>query len=155
VRLLFAQSSLLASCSLSRVTHSFFFFFFFFVRVHTVLLLDEPTAALDSESEKRVVKALRTAMESAKSMVMVTHRLGVIRSLGVNRVIVLDKGRIVESGHPEGLLRLRDGLYASLAREQGIVASAEDDDDIRNGRNSNGDHHHHHDPPTPRPALIE
>ena len=88
-----------------------------------VLLLDEPTAALDSESEKKVVKALRKAMSHAKSMVMVTHRLGVIRSLHVNRVIVLDKGRIVESGHPETLLRNPDGLYASLAREQGITAN--------------------------------
>jgi ATP-binding cassette, subfamily B, bacterial HlyB/CyaB len=79
-------------------------------------------AALDSESEKKVVKALQKAMLHAKSMVMVTHRLGVIRSLNVNRVIVLDKGRIVESGHPEDLLRIPDGLYASLAREQGITA---------------------------------
>ena len=89
----------------------------------TVLLLDEPTAALDSESEKKVVKALRKAMDHAKSMVMVTHRLGVIRSLNVNRVIVLDKGKIVESGHPEDLLRIPNGLYSSLAREQGITAS--------------------------------
>jgi ABC-type multidrug transport system fused ATPase/permease subunit len=88
-----------------------------------VLLLDEPTAALDSESEKNVVGALRKAMNHAKSMVMVTHRLGVIRSLDVNRVVVLDKGRIVEMGHPEDLLFDEpDGWYASLAREQGITA---------------------------------
>jgi ABC-type multidrug transport system fused ATPase/permease subunit len=79
---------------------------------------------LDSESEKNVVGALRQAMIHAKSMVMVTHRLGVIRSLGVNRVVVLDKGRIVEEGHPEDLLRIPGGLYAGLAREQGIVAAA-------------------------------
>jgi ABC-type multidrug transport system fused ATPase/permease subunit len=85
-----------------------------------VLLLDEPTAALDSQSEKLVIEALLNVMKRAKSMVMVTHRLGVIRSLNVNRVIVLDRGRIVEEGHPEDLLRNPDGLYASLAREQGI-----------------------------------
>lgn len=110
-----------------------------------MLLLDEPTAALDSESEKRVVKALRAAMDHAKSMVMVTHRLGVIRSLGVNRVVVLDKGRVVEAGHPEELLKTPDGLYASLAREQGITAAAATNDHM----------HHDHPDPTPRPALIE
>lgn len=92
------------------------------IRAPAVLLLDEPTAALDSESEKLVVAALQTAMEHTKTIVMVTHRLGVVRSLGVNRVIVLDNGEIAELGHPEELLRKENGLYASLAREQGIVA---------------------------------
>ncbi len=93
------------------------------IRKPEVLLLDEPTAALDSESEKKVVRSLREAMKVTKCMIMVTHRLGVVRSLDVNRVIVLEKGRIVESGHPEDLLRREGSLYASLAREQGIVAS--------------------------------
>lgn len=77
---------------------------------------------MDSESEKLVVHALQKAMERTKSMVMVTHRLGVIRSLGVNRVIVLDKGMIVEDGHPEDLLKNENALYTALAKEQGIVA---------------------------------
>lgn len=64
-------------------------------------------------------------MKHTKSMLMVTHRLGVVRSLNVNRVIVLDKGKITESGHPEELLKKEDGLYASLAREQGITAMLE------------------------------
>ena len=83
-------------------------------------------AALDSESEKLVVASLQTAMEYTKGMVMVTHRLGVIRSLGVNRVIVLDKGRVVEEGHPETLLTIENGLYAALAKEQGIVAKRDE-----------------------------
>ena len=83
-------------------------------------------AALDSESEKKVVKALQEALANANCMVMVTHRLGVVRSLNVNRVIVMERGRIVESGHPEDLLRIEDGLYASLAREQGITALEEE-----------------------------
>ena len=53
-------------------------------------------------------------------MVMVTHRLGVIRRLDVNRVVVMDQGKIAEEGHPEELLRKPNGLYANLAREQGI-----------------------------------
>lgn len=82
---------------------------------------------MDSESEKKVVKSLQKAMERTKSMVMVTHRLGVVRALDVNKVIVLDKGMIVENGHPEDLLKMEDGLYAALAREQGIFAKSEDE----------------------------
>jgi len=41
--------------------------------------------------------------------------------LDVNRVIVLDKGKIVEQGHPEELLQDEESLYAGLAREQGIT----------------------------------
>jgi len=93
------------------------------VRQPDVLLLDEPTAALDSQSEKVVVEALKTACEDCESMVMVTHRLGVVRSLNVNRVIVMERGKIVESGHPEDLLKRPSGIYASLAREQGIIST--------------------------------
>jgi len=91
------------------------------IRSPEVLLLDEPTAALDSESERMVVKSLQKAMDQTKSMVMVTHRLGVIRSLDVNKVIVLDKGEIVEYGHPETLLQDEESIYAGLALEQGIT----------------------------------
>jgi ABC-type multidrug transport system fused ATPase/permease subunit len=52
-------------------------------------------------------------------MLMVTHRLGVVRSLGVNKVVVLEQGQVVEVGHPEDLLR-SGGVYAQLAAEQGI-----------------------------------
>ena len=86
---------------------------------------DEPTAALDSQSEGLVVRALLRAMEHSQSMVMVTHRLGVVRSLAVNRVIVMEKGRIVEEGHPEDLLRKPNGWYTNLAREQGITAKTD------------------------------
>mmetsp|Transcript_26001 Transcript_26001/g.38676 ORF Transcript_26001/g.38676 Transcript_26001/m.38676 type:complete len:953 (-) Transcript_26001:53-2911(-) len=95
------------------------------IRSPDVLLLDEPTAALDSKSEKTVVDALQRVMQKgARSMVMVTHRLGVIRSVNVNKVIVLEKGEIAEVGHPEELLQNKDGLYSQLAREQGIVAES-------------------------------
>lgn len=77
---------------------------------------------MDSESEKLVVASLQKAMERTRCMVMVTHRLGIIRSLDVNRVLLLDKGMIVEDGHPEDLLRQENSLYAALAREQGITS---------------------------------
>lgn len=90
------------------------------VRQPDVLLLDEPTAALDSKSEKVVVNALKLAMKRTRCMLMITHRLGVVRSLGVNKVVVLEQGQIVEVGHPEELLK-SDGMYSQLAREQGIL----------------------------------
>ena len=92
------------------------------LRQPQVLLLDEPTATLDSESERKVVKALKKAMDEETSrMVMVMHRLGIVRSLGVNRVVVLERGKIVESGHPEVLLWDEHSRYAHMAREQGIA----------------------------------
>jgi ABC-type multidrug transport system fused ATPase/permease subunit len=94
------------------------------IRKPQVLLLDEPTAALDSESEGKVVKALKKAMEETSCMAMVTHRLGVVRSLGVNRVVILERGKIVESGHPEVLLRDKTSRYARMALEQGITAQS-------------------------------
>jgi ABC-type multidrug transport system fused ATPase/permease subunit len=94
------------------------------IRKPQVLLLDEPTAALDSESERKVVKALKKAMEETSCMAMVTHRLGVVRSLGVNRVVVLERGKIVESGDPEVLLRDKTSRYARMALEQGITSQS-------------------------------
>lgn len=79
------------------------------------------SAALDSKSEKTVVAALNNSMAHTKSMLMVTHRLGVIRSLRVNKVVVLERGKIVEVGEPEVLLQKSDGYYSQLAREQGIL----------------------------------
>lgn len=58
-------------------------------------------------------------MDRTRCMMMVTHRLGVVRSLGVNKVVVLEQGEIVEMGEPEMLLR-SGGVYAALANEQGI-----------------------------------
>mmetsp|Transcript_38509 Transcript_38509/g.115532 ORF Transcript_38509/g.115532 Transcript_38509/m.115532 type:complete len:742 (-) Transcript_38509:166-2391(-) len=94
------------------------------IRRADVLLLDEPTAALDSKSEKVVVEALTNAMETTRCMLMVTHRLGCVRTLGVNKVVVLERGRVAEMGHPEDLLARPGGIYAALAKEQGILPSS-------------------------------
>mmetsp|Transcript_43334 Transcript_43334/g.101650 ORF Transcript_43334/g.101650 Transcript_43334/m.101650 type:complete len:401 (+) Transcript_43334:1672-2874(+) len=92
------------------------------VRNPTVLLLDEPTAALDSKSESKVISALQKATQKTRTMVLVTHRLNVIRSLGVNKIVILSKGKIIEQGDPEVLLRDSNSVYASMAREQNIEA---------------------------------
>ena len=75
-----------------------------------VLILDEATAALDNESERRVQQELATLMKGRTTLV-IAHRLSTIEN--ADRIIVLDRGRIVESGK-HGELLARGGLYASL-----------------------------------------
>ncbi|RMH03833.1 MAG: ABC transporter ATP-binding protein [Planctomycetota bacterium] len=79
-----------------------------------VLLLDEATSALDSESERRVQAALENLMAGRTSFV-IAHRLSTIRS--ADRILVLDRGRIVEEGTHEQLLD-RNGIYARMWRLQ-------------------------------------
>jgi len=79
-----------------------------------IVILDEATAHLDSESEYAVQKALRRALESRTSLV-IAHRLSTIRD--ADTILVIDDGRVVESGRHEELLA-RDGVYAELYRTQ-------------------------------------
>jgi ATP-binding cassette, subfamily B, bacterial MsbA len=75
-----------------------------------VLVLDEATAALDNESERRVQQELATLMKGRTTLV-IAHRLSTVE--GADRIIVLDQGRIVEVGNHRQLLA-HGGLYASL-----------------------------------------
>ena len=79
-----------------------------------IVILDEATAHLDSESEAAVQHALDTALAGRTSLV-IAHRLSTIRSADL--ILVIDAGRIVESGTHEELLG-RDGRYADLYRTQ-------------------------------------
>ncbi|WP_408651479.1 ABC transporter ATP-binding protein [Jatrophihabitans sp.] len=79
-----------------------------------IVILDEATAHLDSESERAVQQALAGALQGRTSLV-IAHRLSTIRA--ADRVLVIDEGRIVESGTHDELLRA-GGLYAELYRTQ-------------------------------------
>jgi ATP-binding cassette, subfamily B, bacterial MsbA len=79
-----------------------------------ILLLDEPTAALDSESEREVQKALET-LEAGRTTIVVAHRLQTI--IGADRIFVIENGAAVESGsHPE--LIARNGAYRAFFAAQ-------------------------------------
>jgi ATP-binding cassette, subfamily B, bacterial MsbA len=75
-----------------------------------ILILDEATAALDNESERRVQQELAVLMRGRTTLV-IAHRLSTVE--GADRIIVLDRGRIVETGNHLELLA-RGGLYATL-----------------------------------------
>jgi ATP-binding cassette subfamily B protein len=79
-----------------------------------VLLLDEATSALDAESEALVQKALERIMEGRTSLV-IAHRLATV--LGAHRIVVLQKGRVVEEG-THAQLNASGGLYSRLAALQ-------------------------------------
>ena len=80
------------------------------VRNPPILLLDEPTTGLDAENEQLVMEALESLMQG-KTTLLISHRLNLIER--VDRALVVDGGRIVESGVP-ALLRASGGLYARL-----------------------------------------
>jgi subfamily B ATP-binding cassette protein MsbA len=92
-----------------------------FLKDAPILLLDEATSALDTESEAQVQAALKRLM-AGRTTILIAHRLSTVR--GADRIYVIDKGRIVETGDHAGLMRKR-GLYARLAKSQDLEPEAE------------------------------
>jgi ABC-type multidrug transport system fused ATPase/permease subunit len=84
------------------------------VRNSPILLLDEPTAALDSESEKLVIEALERLMKG-RTVITIAHRLSTIRD--ADKIIVIDGGSVAESGTHDELMAM-NGIYAALHRTQ-------------------------------------
>ena len=82
-----------------------------------VLILDEATSSLDSESEVMIQEAMERLMVGRTTLV-IAHRLSTVRAL--DRLLVFDKGRIVEEGNHEALIRLHGGIYRRLFERQAL-----------------------------------
>ncbi len=86
----------------------------------SILILDEATSSLDSESERLVQEALDKLMVGRTSFV-IAHRLATIRK--ADKIVVIDKGIVIESGTHEQLIAAENGLYRSLSKLQFESAS--------------------------------
>ncbi|MDQ5938313.1 MAG: ATP-binding cassette, subfamily bacterial [Patescibacteria group bacterium] len=80
-----------------------------------ILVLDEATSSLDSESEELIQKALANLMKN-KTVIVIAHRLSTIMKM--DRIVVVDKGQIVEQGTHQELLKIPDGFYQRLWSKQ-------------------------------------
>jgi len=87
-----------------------------------ILVLDEPTAALDAQSEDLVMSALERLM-AGRTTFIIAHRLSTIRN--ADQIVVLDRGSVAEQGRHEELMR-RNGVYARLVRLQSGGAERQD-----------------------------
>ena len=79
------------------------------------LVFDEATSALDSQSEKHIQKSMSKLMKN-KTVIAIAHRLSTLKEM--DRILVMEKGEIVEQGTHDALLR-KKGLYAKLYKMQG------------------------------------
>jgi len=85
-----------------------------FMRKSRILVLDEPTAAMDAEAEHEIFQRFRD-LKRDRTAILITHRFSTVRM--ADRVVVIDDGRVVEDGTHEALMA-EDGLYARMFKLQ-------------------------------------
>jgi ATP-binding cassette, subfamily B, bacterial len=91
-----------------------------FLKDAPILLLDEATAALDSESEEAIREALSRLMRG-RTVIAIAHRLATLRNF--DRVVLLQGGRIIEDGSPDILMQGKGPYRELVAREMGRLAT--------------------------------
>ena len=89
------------------------------MRNASILILDEPTAALDSRAESEIQEAI-DSLKHGQKVICIAHRLSTLANM--DEIIVLDHGRIVERGTFEELLKAK-GHFAKMAEQQKLTAS--------------------------------
>ena len=87
----------------------------------SILIFDEATAAVDSETEHLIQEAIDRLI-AGKTTIMIAHRLSTLRR--ANRIIVVDGGKIIENGSPEELMAMK-GKYYKLVQIQSMTADAD------------------------------
>lgn len=91
-----------------------------------VLVLDEATSSLDSESEALIQQAMERLM-AGRTSIVIAHRLSTVRML--DRILVFERGRVVEEGTHEELVEIENGVYRRLFERQalGLIVDAEEE----------------------------
>jgi ATP-binding cassette subfamily B protein len=102
-----------------------------------ILVLDEATSSLDSESEAAIQEAMARLL-TGRTAIVIAHRLSTVRML--DRILVFDSGQVVEEGTHEALVRRSGGTYKRLFEKQvlGLIADSEPENGILVGRASVG-----------------
>lgn len=81
----------------------------------SIVILDEPTAALDLLNQRVILKTIMRLKEEGKTVILITHQMSVMRSC--DRLVVLEAGQVLETGSVDQLMRERpNGVFATLAR---------------------------------------
>ncbi|KAH7211547.1 P-loop containing nucleoside triphosphate hydrolase protein [Fusarium oxysporum] len=99
------------------------------VKRPSILILDEATSAIDVRGERIVQEALNKAAQG-RTTIIIAHRLSTIKN--ADRIVVLKKGKVVESGTHESLISM-DGVYAGLVNAQALSSEDSSEEDIYDG----------------------